>query len=122
MGLTNDNIVRSIFGNKRVVIFDCDLDSSYVTNGESLTPADLGLTKIDIFIATDKNGYSFEYDYTNKKLKVKNVGAHTHTENTAGSYTQNATTAASTAVPEAEVANGVDLSGVTNIRCIAIGY
>lgn len=46
-------------------------DSSYASGGESLTPADFGLTVIDDFQAPAAGGYGFEYDYTNKLIKLR---------------------------------------------------
>jgi hypothetical protein len=47
-----------------------DFDDSYAIGGESLTPADMGLSRADMVIPTPQRGYSFEYDETNEKLKA----------------------------------------------------
>ena len=60
----------NFIGDQKRVIADIAFDSSYPTNGESLTPADLGMYAIDFLNASPKLGYMFEYDYTNKKLKA----------------------------------------------------
>lgn len=127
MALSLSVVRETIFGNRRVKVVDVTFDASYPTNGESLTPANLGLQTIDLVLASPDGGYLFAYDYTNEKLKaftpVKAQAAHSHTENTAGSYTQNATTetgGAISAAAAAEVANTTDLSSVT-CRLIAIG-
>jgi hypothetical protein len=66
----------TVFGNKRVKVRDITFDSSYPTTGESLTAADVGLTKID-FVETQgaKNSAGTAqvpvvYDYTNSKLQI----------------------------------------------------
>lgn len=46
-------------------------DSSYPANGESLTPAMIGLKTIDYLEVLPKSGFTFEYDYTNQKIKVQ---------------------------------------------------
>jgi hypothetical protein len=78
------------------------LDSSYPTNGE---PIDLALNeRIDVMICEQKNGYTFEWDADNQKLKVfrgDNANA--------------------SPAPGVEVSNAVDLSAVTAIDWIGIG-
>jgi hypothetical protein len=62
--------------NKRVRVFDITFDSSYVTGGEPLTPANVGLKKIEQAIphglarggASDVEAVGVSYDYTNQKL------------------------------------------------------
>lgn len=127
MGLSLSMVRETVFGNRRVKVVDVTFDASYPTNGEALTPANLGLQTIDLVLVSPDGGYLFAYDYTNQKLKaftpVKAQAAHSHTENTAVAYTQNATTAtggAITAAAAAEVANTTDLSSVT-CRLVAIG-
>ena len=50
------------------------------------------------------SGYVFEYDATNEKIKAFWVDTTTD------------------GAPMAEVADETDLSGVTSVKCIAIGY
>lgn len=63
-------------GNKRVKVRDVTFDSSYATGGESLTPADVGLKKIETvrgLVAKNAAGTSalpLVYDYTNQKLQI----------------------------------------------------
>ena len=73
MPLTNTIQNRTVHGNQRVVTLDVDWDSSYPRGGESLTPADLGLDRIDLILASPKDGYTFEFDYTNNLLKSYNI-------------------------------------------------
>lgn len=51
----------------KLVAFDSSLGSG-ATIGESLTPADFGLTRIDRVVAENRNGYTFEYDVTSQLL------------------------------------------------------
>lgn len=104
MALTLDTFQRFSLGAKRCVIADVDLDSSYPTGGESLTPANLRLGRIDFLIAEPSAGYVFTYDRTNKKLL-----AYYADNNAAGD-------SALIQVPDT-----TDLSAVTNIRIFAIG-
>jgi hypothetical protein len=70
MALTVTVKNRDSSGNKRTIIADIDFDSSYAYGGESLTPATLGLSRIDCMRFENTKGGLFEYDYTNSKLKV----------------------------------------------------
>lgn len=70
MALTVSNIIRSMNQNRRVNFGTLAFDSSYPTGGESLTPANLNMKAIDQIIFAPAGGYSFEYDYTNQKVKV----------------------------------------------------
>ncbi len=104
MALTKTEAVPSAFGNKRANFVDVDFDASYPTGGEALTPGDFGLTVIEMMIIAPNAGYVFEYDVANEKLKAFWVD----------------TTVDGAAL--AEVANTTDLSGVTTVKCFAIGY
>lgn len=70
MSLTITNKEFSVFGTKRVAFCDVAFDSSYPTGGESLTPSDVGLSAATHVQILGKNGYTFEYDYTNEKVKA----------------------------------------------------
>ena len=79
-----------------------DFTSSYPTNGEALTAADLGFTsKPTIVLAIPKGGFEFEYDYVNEKIKVYWSAA-------AGSAL-------------AEVTNATNLSTLTGVKVLAWG-
>jgi hypothetical protein len=69
-GLTVTGATEDVWGKKRVKIKSIAFDSSYAIGGESLTKASLGLAATDEVIILPKNGYAFEYDYTNEKVKV----------------------------------------------------
>jgi hypothetical protein len=118
---------RIKMGNAVGVVADITLGSSYPTGGEPIEPKSLGLNAIYGLMAYPSGGYLFEFDHANKKLKaytpVKAQAAHSHTENTAEEYTQNATTATAGAVSAAaasEVANATNLNSVI-CRVFAVG-
>lgn len=99
---------------RKVSVKDVDI-TSYTSGGEPLTPGDMGLRTIDDIevIGAEDNGFVYDYDFTNEALIVKNpTGAHTHTENTEASYTQNATTQANAAEASEEVTAGTDVGTV----------
>lgn len=80
-------------------------DSSYPTGGESLTPADLGLSTIKFLAASANAGYVPEYDYTNQKLKLYYGDNNNASDG-----------------PLIEVPNTTDLSAtVTGIKIYAVG-
>jgi hypothetical protein len=78
--ISNDRTANTVWGNKRVKVFDITFDSSYPTGGESLTASDLGFKKIEQFIpqgpAVDSDGtggthaVSVRYDYSTAKLQA----------------------------------------------------
>ena len=71
MSLTLSNLVRSKMMNKMVHFFDLAFDNSYPFGGETLAPATMGLPSgVTQLFFIGKNGYSFEYDVTNQKVKV----------------------------------------------------
>jgi hypothetical protein len=142
---------RSLIGNLRSTIAEVTFDSTYPTGGEEINPQSLGIHGLDFVLATPSDGYLVEFDHATNKLKVLTptnasaghahtftgdaLVAHSHTENTASAYTQNATTATVSggtpsgaissdgsivASPANEVANGTNLSTLT-VRVIAIG-
>lgn len=71
--------------------------------------------------APAQNGYTFQYDETNKKLKIFNPTiAHTHTENTAAAYVQNAITSANTVGPGTEVENATSLTMIFKVALFGL--
>jgi len=58
-------------------VAEITFDSSYPTNGESLTATQLGVTSLSYVKADDTDNYTFVYNYTNSKLKafVRATGA-----------------------------------------------
>jgi hypothetical protein len=94
LGATDVKPARTVFGDRRVHYQDFTFSNAYTTGGESLTLAQLGLTVGLSFVQIEPKTvagtvYRFEYDRATSKVK------------------------AYVATTGAEVANGVDLSGVT---------
>lgn len=130
-------VLRStVIGEQRLVTFTFDFDSSYPTGGESLTHQWLGLVRIDFLVASPKSGLTFEYDYTNEKLKAifPTGGAGTPASGLAVPAGLAATGAVTASAVDAtrptvallpgvgkEVPNTQDLSTLTGVRGYAIG-
>ena len=120
--------------------------SSYPTGGELATAITRYFRSCSQIICEQGGGFLFVFDKVNKKIKVlhptkaitpagtnADESAHTHTENTAASYTQNATTGAGSAHGHAftgtavaaqagtEVPNAADLSELTSVKFMAMG-
>lgn len=71
MTISVTNSEYSVFGNKAIVLADVAFDSSYPTEGESFNPETLfGLHDMSLALFESKQGYAFQYDYSNKKIKV----------------------------------------------------
>ena len=70
MALTITNKINGVFGNKRVTFANIAFDSSYAFGGETLVAGSLGLSAIGRVEIMPQAGLSFEYDYTNEKLKA----------------------------------------------------
>jgi len=68
--VTRSGDYQNVMGNLRKTYVTVAFDSFYPVGGESLTPADFGLRVIDMILVEPKNGYQFEYDYTNSLIKV----------------------------------------------------
>lgn len=77
--ITTNSDDRTVVGNKRMVMGTIAFDSSYPSNGEALTPANLGLERINFIQFEPTGGYTFEYDHTNQKVKVYGVSTNTIT-------------------------------------------
>jgi len=138
MALTVGSLKFDTFGITNIVKGTIDFDSSYPTGGESLVPANIGLSVIDSIRIDDKSGYTFEYDYTNQKvLAYRSAGftpagtnaacagtngapaftgsalaAHRHTLHFETSVVANAVTAAANNLRTAAAA--FDVAGVAN--------
>jgi hypothetical protein len=70
MALTHTTLTRTVFGDRRIVVTESTLDSSYVTGGEPVTAAEFGLTKIESLIPTPAGlgGYVPAWDQANSKI------------------------------------------------------
>jgi hypothetical protein len=69
MALTIANLKRDV-SSKRVHYGTIAFDSSYPAGGESLTAADVSLHTIERIEFEPALGFTFAYDYTNKKVKA----------------------------------------------------
>jgi hypothetical protein len=103
MALTISKVLGAdyVSGNKKVKVRDITFDSAYVTAGEALTPAQVGLRKIEqaypsgLFRNADGTlAIDVSYDRTNKKLLAYE-------------------TAASASSPHSEVTSEDDISAYT---------
>lgn len=134
-----DRAGNHYLGSIRMVIASIDLDSSYTNGGYSLTPSMLGLATIVDLNAKPRAGVAFDYDYTNKTLKcfvpgvsVGVAGAATIDDfpinglgGTSGRSIGMDSSAGGTAVRfgvELEAANGTNLSTITGVRVVVLGY
>jgi len=68
--LTVDNLINVSLGNKKMMIAQVDFDTSYAFGGESFDYVSYGFRTVDSVKFFDGRGFTFEYDYTNKKVKV----------------------------------------------------
>ncbi len=100
-----------VAGNKRTRVYDVTLDNSYPTGGYSITPAQVGLKKIEFVDAgggaKNSAGTSLvpvRFDYTNSKLQA---------------YRYDGASAGKAFLEE--VSNAVDLSAFS-VRLTFIGY
>ena len=72
----NASDMTGVPGNNKYVIKRVKFDSSYASNGESLTATQLGLEQIHMLIAQcESNGLVAQYDYTNATLDLYEAGA-----------------------------------------------
>ena len=69
MALTISNVEPTL-GNKLDVLADVAFDTSYAIGGESITANNVGLSTIERLIIEPCQGYTFEWDSTNSKIKV----------------------------------------------------
>lgn len=109
MALTLDSTAQFVglnpSWNLKPTFLKFDLDNSYATGGYALTAATLGFTATPKLVVIPNNsGYSFEYDYTNAKLKVFYADNNNASDG-----------------PQIEVPNTTDLSAITGVRVIAWG-
>ncbi len=107
-GLTVTSTTEDVWGKKRVKIKSIAFDSSYASGGESLTKASIGLAATDEVIILPKNGYTFEYDYTNETVKVKSQAPAIVYEE---QHTATASAGITLDYPAAWILNVVDSSG-----------
>lgn len=135
-----------IMPNYRIITGSIAFDSSYPTGGESMDLTGKFAT-LELVLFESNSGYLFQYDYTNKKVKVFTpTNQHLHTITVAGGeagtvfvgIASDANDAAlskteatartgitgvqnASAAAGAEVANTTDLSALTDVRFVAYG-
>ena len=80
---------KQTLGTWKFGIADVTMDSSYPTGGESIDPADFGITTPYIVVIDGAQGYTAEWDYTNSKIIVYLQGVRTGSTAAAG-YTNGA--------------------------------
>lgn len=113
MALSITSLKRDVSGNKRLHAGKLTFDNSYPTGGESLTPANIGLHVIENITIISASGLTFEYDYTNQKVKAFSaLSAHNHTLHFQTAAAANSVTAATNALRTAAAA--FDVAGVAN--------
>lgn len=104
--ITAGSKIISNFGDKFFIRFDVTL-GTYTTGGVSLTAANLGLSNVEILLASRSDGYLFYYDHTNNLMLAYRQGA----DLSGGGTIENVdidTTASSVTVAGGQ-ATGVDL-------------
>ena len=69
-GLTISSKDPTTVGKDHAMMLDVAFDSSYASGGESFDYTKYGFNAVSQIHIFDKYGYNFEYDYTNKKIKV----------------------------------------------------
>lgn len=138
MALTLKSLKYHTAGNQRRVRGTIDFDASYPTGGEALAAKDLGLSVIDELRIFPKNGFVFEWDATNAKVKAFSqgfvTGSTAQADSVLGALAENDADAEGTframgvAVDTTiklgellEVTSTTDLSGVTAVRFEALG-
>lgn len=70
MALTISNVENQMWGNKLAPFADVAFDNSYAIGGESYTANKFGLNTVERLMIEPQQGYSFDIDYTNLKIKV----------------------------------------------------
>lgn len=103
---------ESVAGTVRMCAGKMRFSSSYATGGDTYIPRQFRMRRVHSLQVSPTGGYVFQPLVDNGRVQAFVQSAHTHTENTAATYTQNATTGASTAAPLSEVADGTNLSTV----------
>lgn len=86
----------------RMMVVSIDFDNSYPTGGEALDLSGDFPILLGVFTDGGKAGYVPQYDYANKKILMYEAGAD--------------------AAALDEVADTTDLSAITGVKLLAIGY
>jgi hypothetical protein len=102
---TGMNDVRNVGYQAKILTGTFDFDSSYPTGGEDFDVSNYFSKGVRKVLFSPKSGYVFEYDKDNKKIKAF--------------YADYDASADGALI---EVADTADLSGVTDVDFVAIGY
>jgi hypothetical protein len=100
----------NVIGTRKMIVLDITFDDSYPTGGEALDLTTYVGT-IESVMIEQKGGYQFEYDRTNKKVKVFNTIMDVVDSNLVGNANDLGTEL--TANRATEVPNTEDLSTVS---------
>lgn len=121
---------KNTLGAWKFGVADVTMDSSYPTGGESVLPADFGITTVYMVFIDNASGYVAEYDYTSKLLKVMvpvkvvhnggGAGDAVGADNPPTQIQGNLTGTTTTDLVMQEVENATDLSSV-KFRVTMIG-
>lgn len=67
---TNKKVPQFV-GTQRMVVADVTMDSSYATNGESVTAASFGLSRLDRLVCYPASGYIPQWNGSTSAPKIK---------------------------------------------------
>lgn len=93
---------------KKIVAGTIDLSSSYAALGLDATLP--GFATVDLVILDQASGYSFAYDYTNSKIRIRQAVQSSATATIVGGFNE-----------MTEIASDVIVSGFTALRFVAYG-
>lgn len=105
MAVTTTVVRRTVWGDRKVVHATLAFDTSYPSpGGEDISLVDLGLKEVDFCMPAPSKGFVPEWDDANSKMKLYWVD----------------TTVDGAAM--AEVVNGTNVSTITALQAIFVGY
>lgn len=121
------NLSRTSSGSTWTMNGQIDCDASYPTGGYPLYPVNFGLSQINTLeITGNENGFFFEYDYTNFKLKIYQTAgftpAGTISNNSAGTPSGNVTVNPANYTPAGTVSQPTFTADATAFSYITQAY
>lgn len=105
MAATVTVVRRTVWGDRKAIHAKITFDSSYPTGGEPITLADLGLLEVDFCMPAPRLGYVPEWDDANSKMLVYYGDNNNASDG-----------------PLVEVPNTTNLSTLTDVQAIFVGY